>query len=188
MSRLSLRCNSRRSRIKQREGGPALPFVFLTSVIIFEKPVEGSSPLGLARFAREAQKLTGVPGEVDILVAGNRRIQALNLKFRKKDRPTDVLSFPHDLGGDIAISADVARQNARRFDHEIASELKILILHGMLHLAGYDHERDGGRMQRIENKLRAQLKLPGALIQRTRESGRAKAKSTSKPARGRRTR
>jgi len=169
-------------------GQPALPFVFATSVIIFEKAVEGSSPLGLARFAREAQKLAGVPGEVDILVAGNRRIQKLNLKFRRKDRPTDVLSFPHDRGGDIAISADFAVENARRFDHEVASELKILILHGMLHLAGYDHEGDGGRMEKLENKLRAQLKLPGALIERTVQRGRATAKSSSKPRGGRRTR
>ena len=157
-------------------------------MIIFEKAVEGSSPLGLARFAREAQKLAGVAGEVDILVAGNRRIQALNLKFRKKNRPTDVLSFPHDHGGDIAISADIALQNARRFDHAIANELKILILHAMLHLAGYDHESDAGRMERIENKLRAQLKLPGALIERTRERKPAKRKTSSNPDTGRRAR
>jgi probable rRNA maturation factor len=135
-------------------------------VIIFEKAVEGVSQPSLARFVRQAQKLAGVRGEVDILIAGNRRIQALNRRFSKKDKPTDVLSFPRDEGGDIAISADIARQNAARYNHSAAHELKVLVLHGMLHLAGHDHEADNGRMARLESKLRARLKLPASLIDR----------------------
>ena len=128
----------------------------------------------MARFARRAQRLAGVRGEVSILVAGNRRVQALNRRFRGKDKPTDVLSFPRDGGGDIAISADIARGNAARYGHSTASELKVLVLHGMLHLAGHDHETDDGAMAKLENKLRARLKLPVSLIDR---AGQAKTGS-----------
>jgi probable rRNA maturation factor len=139
-------------------------------VIIFEKPLSGVNRLALLRFARQAQRLAGVSGDVSILVAGNRRIQALNRRFRKKNKPTDVLSFPREGGGDIAISADIARQNAARYRHSAASELKVLMLHGMLHLAGHDHEKDNGRMENLEARLRARLKLPVSLIDRTRKA------------------
>lgn len=147
------------------EGGGSplcVPFV----VIIFEKALRGVDRTGMARFVRQAKKLAGVSGEVHILVAGNRRIQALNRRFRKKNKPTDVLSFPRDGGGDIAVSADIARQNATRYRHSAANELKVLVLHGMLHLAGHDHETDNGRMAKLESKLRAKLGLPGSLIGR----------------------
>jgi probable rRNA maturation factor len=135
-------------------------------VIIFEKAVKGVSAAGLAQFARRAQNLAGFAGEVNILVSGNRRLQDLNRRFGKKDRPTDVLSFAGAGIGDIAISAEMARQNADRYRHSVSDELKILLLHGMLHLAGYDHEADYGRMARREARLRAQLRLPGSLIAR----------------------
>lgn len=110
-------------------------------------------------------------GEVNVVITGNRQIQALNRRFRFKDKPTDVLSFPaaagDGLAGDIAISAQIARKNARSFGHSTAEELKILILHGMLHLAGYDHETDKGEMQRREDRLRRQFGLPATLIRRT---------------------
>lgn len=128
--------------------------------------MEGITRPGLARFARRAQKLAGVTGAVDILVSGNRRLQELNRRFRRKNKPTDVLSFPRPEGGDIAISAEIAGQNAGRYGHSPAAELKILILHGMLHLAGHDHESDNGRMARMEARLRAKLKLPASLIDR----------------------
>ena len=128
--------------------------------------MEGISRPGLARFARRAQKLAGVTGAVDILVSGNRRLQELNRRFRRKNKPTDVLSFPRPDGGDIAISAELARQNAGRYGHSAPAELKILILHGMLHLAGHDHESDNGRMAQMEARLRAELKLPASLIDR----------------------
>jgi probable rRNA maturation factor len=142
-------------------------------VIIFERVIEGVSRPALERFARKAQELTGVAGEVDVLIAGNRRLQQLNRHFRNKNRPTDVLSFPRIEGGDIAVSADMALANARRYRHPATQEIKILILHGMLHLAGYDHENDNGQMARKENKLRVQLKLPASLIDRAHTSKNA---------------
>ncbi|HEY6967637.1 MAG TPA: rRNA maturation RNase YbeY [Candidatus Angelobacter sp.] len=121
---------------------------------------------GLSTFARRVQRLAGVAGQVEVLITGNRRIRVLNRRFRKQDKPTDVLSFPRHDGGDIAISADLAAANAVRYGHAASDELKILILHGMLHLAGYDHERDNGEMAAREAALRRQFGLPGSLIAR----------------------
>lgn len=147
-------------------------------MVIFEPGISGASSRGLnaaqlQRFARRAQKLAEVQGEVDILISSNKRLRDLNRRFRRKNKPTDVLSFPRPSGGDIAISAQIAFENARRYDHNLATELKILVLHGMLHLAGYDHESDNGRMARAEARLRSQLKLPASLIDRTQSSGKA---------------
>ena len=118
------------------------------------------------------------------MVTGNREIQKLNKEFRKKNKPTDVISFPSEVNGvagDIAISAEIAQANARKLGHDAAAELKILILHGMLHLAGFDHEVDAGEMARKEARLRKQFRLPVGLIERAIEdrpraatAGRAK--------------
>lgn len=108
-----------------------------------------------------------------MLVTSSRELHDLNRRFRGKDKATDVLSFPaapiegDDNEGDIAISADIATENATRFGHTPLIELKILALHGILHLAGYDHETDNGKMARKESRLRRELKLPDALIERT---------------------
>lgn len=147
-------------------------------MVIFEAASSGASILGVSapqiqRFARRAQALAEVKGEVDILISSNARLRDLNRRFRRKNKPTDVLSFPRPSGGDIAISADTARENARLYGHSLADELKILVLHGMLHLAGYDHENDHGRMARAEARLRSQLKLPASLIDRTHSSGKS---------------
>ena len=135
-------------------------------MIIFEKAVDGVSHSALQRFARRAQKLARVKGEVAVLITSRRRVQALNRRFRRKDKPTDVLSFPGPNGGDIAICAEIARGNAGRLGHSVSDEVKVLVLHGMLHLAGYDHETDSGEMARAEARLRSRLKLPASLIQR----------------------
>ncbi len=82
------------------------------------------------------------------------------------------------MAGEIAISSDIARQNSERLGHSLANEVKILTLHGMLHLAGYDHERDDGEMARKEARLRRQMKLEASLIERTQ--------SHSQPRRNRR--
>lgn len=147
-------------------------------MVIFDPPISGASPRSvsaaqLQRFARRAQRLAEVQGEVDILIATNKRLRDLNRRFRRKNKPTDVLSFPRPSGGDIAISAQIARDNARLYGHSIADELKILVLHGMLHLAGYDHESDNGRMARVEARLRSQLKLPASLIHRAQSHGKS---------------
>src|SRR5215831_7536332 len=135
-------------------------------MVIFETAVNGVSATRMQLFVRQAQKLAKVAGEVDILISSNQRLRELNRRFRRKNKPTDVLSFPRPIGGDIAISAEIALENAARYGHAIADELKVLVLHGMLHLAGYDHESDNGRMARVEARIRARLKLPASLIDR----------------------
>lgn len=138
----------------------------------------------LERFVRRAQRLARTAGEVDILIAGDRRLHQLNRRFRGKNKPTDVLSFARNGdaeasgsptrpvlarwggGGDIAISADYARRSARFHGHSQKDELKILILHGLLHLAGHDHALDRGEMARLEARLRQQLRLPASLTER----------------------
>jgi probable rRNA maturation factor len=147
-------------------------------MVIFDPAISGASTRSvsaaqLQRFARRAQKLAEVQGEVDIMISSNQRLRDLNRRFRRKNKPTDVLSFPRPSGGDIAISAQIAFQNAQRYGHSLVNELKILVLHGMLHLAGYDHESDNGRMAHAESRLRSQLKLPGSLIDRTHSSGKS---------------
>ena len=123
----------------------------------------------VARFARRAQRALGLRGEIGILLTSSAAVRRLNRQFRKKDKTTDVLSFPAangEMAGDIAIALPVAAAQARRFGHALRDEVKLLVLHGLLHLAGYDHEQDGGRMARKEEKLRRMLALPGGLILR----------------------
>lgn len=123
----------------------------------------------LALFTTKARRAVGLRGELDIRITSNSEMRDLNRRFRRKNKPTDVLSFPSDTpkqAGDIAISAEIAADNAVMLGHSLETELKILILHGLLHLAGYDHEVDKGEMGAQENKLRERLKLPSSLIER----------------------
>jgi probable rRNA maturation factor len=101
------------------------------------------------------------------LIASDAELQKLNQKFRGKDYPTDVLSFPPD---DIAISFDRAAAQSAELGHSVEDELRILILHGLLHLAGMDHETDGGSMKRTEARWRKKLDLPSGLIERAKAS------------------
>jgi probable rRNA maturation factor len=140
-------------------------------VVIFHKPVRGLSQAALSRFVLRAQRTARLPGKVTVLVTSSRALRRLNRQFRGKDQPTDVLSFAVEdasakFAGDIAISVDVARRNARQLGHSPAEEVKILALHGLLHLAGYNHERDAGEMARKEHRLRKSLRLPVALLER----------------------
>ena len=144
-----------------------------TTLVILRKPVKDVSLTSLLRFAARAQTAVRLRGEVTVLVTGNRELQKLNREFRSKNQPTDVISFPaeaHGIAGDIAISADIARSNGQELGHGTLTELKILILHGMLHLAGLDHEADNGEMARKETRLRRQLGLPAGLIERVNGS------------------
>lgn len=142
-------------------------------MVIFKKKLTGASSASLSGFLKRAQRAAGLRGEVNVLVAGRGEIRALNRRYRGQDKATDVLSFPADGGagkdfaGDIAISVEDAARSARRLGHTPAEELKVLLLHGILHLAGYDHERDNGAMARVEQKLRVQLGLPVTLIARS---------------------
>lgn len=88
--------------------------------------------------------------------SGDREMRRVNRQFRGKDKPTDVLSFPGDEGhlGDILISVPTARRQALEAGHPAERELKVLLLHGVLHCLGYDHETDQGEMERLERRLR----------------------------------
>ena len=114
-------------------------------------------------------------GEVSLAFVSDAAIRALNREHRRKDAPTDVLSFPSDeprFLGDIVIAAGVARRQARRAGHGFGVEARVLALHGLLHLLGYDHEheKDGGRMRALEARLRRRGGLTEGLIER--EGGR----------------
>ena len=147
----------------------ALPFILGCRLVIVHSTVQGVSARALEQFAARARRAAGVRGEVDVLVTSSAELRRLNRRFRGKNKATDVLSFASadGIAGDIAISAEFGVRNARHLGHTAADELKILILHGLLHLAGYDHETDGGAMAREEARLRRALGLPVALIERT---------------------
>jgi probable rRNA maturation factor len=106
-----------------------------------------------------------------VAIVPDRRIRDLNRRYRRTDRVTDVLSFPSEERGylgDVVIAAGVARRQARDAGHSLQTELRVLALHGLLHLLGYDHERDAGRMARLEARLRRQGGLREGLIERHR--------------------
>ena len=126
----------------------------------------------LAAFLAEAAQAAGLRGDISVLLTGDAHIRRLNREFRHKDQPTDVLSFPaahsadRHIGGDLAISVETAARQAREAGHSLATELQILVLHGLLHLAGYDHETDSGQMARKEAALRRRFGLAHGLIER----------------------
>ena len=110
-------------------------------------------------------------GDLSIAIVSDRRMRALNRQFRGKDAVTDVLSFPAEsrgFMGDIVIAAGVSKRQARDAGHSAQTELRVLALHGLLHLLGYDHEADDGRMARAEARLRRKAGLPEGLIERGR--------------------
>jgi len=124
---------------------------------------------GLRRFLAAAQRAVELRGPVGVRLMDDASIRTLNQQFRGQDRPTDVLSFPSGEAGyrgDLAISLDTAARQARTRHHGLDQEVRVLLLHGLLHLAGYDHETDDGQMRRRERDLRRQLGLPPGLIER----------------------
>ena len=142
-------------------------------MVICQKRVAGLTSLALDRFLARARRAAGLKGIVNVLITTSAEMKSLNRRFRGKDKPTDVLSFSADpdiqkqLAGEIAISVEIATKNARALGHSPAEEVKILVLHGVLHLRGFDHECDNGQMARREKQLRAKLHLPQGLIERT---------------------
>ena len=160
----------------------ALPFIWTSShgegLVIIQERVAGLSEAALAKFLTRARRAAGLRGSVSVLVTSSRELQGLNRRFRGKNKPTDVLSFPampglmRGFAGDVAISAEIAARNARRLGHTAADEIRILTLHAVLHLAGYDHEQDNGQMERKEHRLRRSLELPIGLIERRKREGR----------------
>jgi len=133
-------------------------------------------------------------GTMSVAIVSDARVRALNRQYRKKDTATDVLSFPAfapsalrrgkppafapsalrrgkppgdgEFLGDVVIASGVAARQAREAGHSLATELRVLALHGLLHLLGYDHERDDGRMARLERRLRRRGGLREGLIER----------------------
>jgi probable rRNA maturation factor len=132
----------------------------------------------LARFLLEAQSQARLRGKVTVLLTTDRTLRRLNREFCGIDKATDVLSFPASnsritgVAGDLAISVPTASRQAIEQGHSLAHEIKVLILHGLLHLAGFDHETDDGRMARRERLLRTRLNLPAGLIERSHLSQR----------------
>ena len=148
-------------------------------MIVYEPAVELKLPRAarprrreLVRFLRRAIGATGLVGEVSVLLTGDSAVRALNRKYRHKDKATDVLSFSatetaEGVAGDLVISLETAFLQAKERGHTLEMEIKVLLLHGLLHLAGYDHEADNGTMHRKEARLRRELGLKSGLIERT---------------------
>lgn len=144
-----------------------------------------------------------VSGHLTVALVSDARMRALNREFRRQDYATDVLSFPAsaegpggagaagppDSGrprraaelGDVVVATGVARRQARQAGHSERTELRVLALHGLLHLLGYDHEEpaDAGTMARIERQWRRKGGLPAGLIDRAEATGRARRASRS---------
>ena len=127
----------------------------------------------LRKFGSELAKSIGQGRPFCCLVTNDEELRRLNREFLNHDYPTDVLSFPaaEEGGelGELAISIERADVQARQHEHALIDELLILMLHGVLHLRGMDHERDRGEMARAERKLRKELGLPNGLIARARK-------------------
>ncbi len=153
--------------------------------LLFRHPARRVRRAPLREFLGELERHVARGKSLDCLVSDDRELRSLNRRFRGKDYATDVLSFPlpvvtrhgqaarngHSRAslGEIAISLDRAREQAARHGHSIEQELRILMLHGALHLAGLDHESDHGEMERAERRWRKHFGLPTGLIDRSRD-------------------
>jgi probable rRNA maturation factor len=166
--------DGRRALARRRSGRGAANRV-LRVVVTDERGQRVAAP-GLAAWLRRVAPARA-RGVVTIALVSEVRVRALNREFRGKDSGTDVLSFPASpqppipnprFLGDVVIARQVARRQARAAGHDELTELKILSLHGLLHLLGYDHERDDGRMLRTEQRLRRKGGLREGLIERAR--------------------
>ncbi|HEY2018081.1 MAG TPA: rRNA maturation RNase YbeY [Bryobacteraceae bacterium] len=142
------------------------------STVVFRRVPAGLARQTVERFARKLEREVAKGRAFDCLIAGDAELRRLNREYRGKDYATDVLSFPSGTGhagsplGDVAISLARARAQAREFGHTVEQEIQVLMLHGLLHLLGMDHEDDRGQMARAEKKWRARLGLPNGLIER----------------------
>lgn len=140
------------------------------STVTFRRVPAGLRKRAIENFAHRLQSEVTKGRVFDCLITGDAELRKLNREYRRKDYPTDVLSFPSaalETLGDIAISTGRARAQAREFGHSLEDEIRILMLHGVLHLMGMDHESDSGKMARAEKRWRARLSLPNGLIERS---------------------
>jgi probable rRNA maturation factor len=140
--------------------------------LLFRSPTPGLSRRDVREFAKRLESEVAGGRAFHCLITGDPELRRLNCDFRHQDCATDVLSFPagsaNGFLGDIAISFERARRQAAEYGHAVGQEIEILMLHGLLHLLGMDHETDLGRMARAESKWRAALGLPRSLIERVR--------------------
>ena len=128
----------------------------------------------LTRFARKLSSNLAKGKHFECLITDDRELQRLNKSFLKRDYPTDILSFPAaDQSftiGECAISVERADEQSRQFGHTLIQEIEILMLHGVLHLMGLDHENDSGAMAQAEQRWRTEFKLPQTLIERSQST------------------
>lgn len=141
-------------------------------IVLFRRAPAELNRRDLERFAGTLRDVVAKGAGFTCLITGDSDLRRLNREFLGKDYPTDVLSFPTpapDGGlGEMALSAARARAQAAQFGHSLDCEIRILMLHGLLHLMGMDHETDRGRMRRAESRWRQKLGLPAGLIERVR--------------------
>lgn len=147
-------------------------------IVLFRRAPAELNRRNLERFARTLRGEVAKGAGFTCLIAGDTELRRLNRDFLGKDYATDVLSFPVGQAsrpvllpacptlGEIAISATRARAQAAAFGHSLENEIRILMLHGLLHLLGMDHETDRGQMKRAEARWRQRLSLPTSLIER----------------------
>jgi probable rRNA maturation factor len=143
---------------------------FEQTTLLFHSATPGLSRRLSRTFAKRLESEVTLGRPFTCLITSDLELRRLNHEFRKQDCATDVLSFPsrQTLGflGDVAISFQHARRQAAEYGHAVDQEIEILMLHGVLHLLGMDHEKDRGRMARAENKWRAAFGLPRSLLAR----------------------
>ena len=139
------------------------------SSILYRIPARALRRRPLLEFARRLENDIAGGRPFECLITDDDELRGLNSQFRCEDSATDVLSFPAASNGqlgEIAISFDHAREQAAEYGHTVDEEVRVLMLHGVLHLMGMDHERDHGEMHRIELRWRQRLGLPAGLIER----------------------
>jgi probable rRNA maturation factor len=140
-------------------------------LVLFRRAPARLERQALKEFARTLRDLVAKGRGFHCLISDDRELRRLNRQFLGADYATDVLSFPlndNGLLGELAISADRAAAQAREFGHSQIDEIRILMLHGVLHLVGMDHQIDRGAMARAEARWRKKLHLPVGLIGRMR--------------------
>jgi probable rRNA maturation factor len=141
------------------------------TTLLFQVATPGLARRDARAFAKRLETEVAGGRGFCCLITNDAELRRLNRQFRKKDLATDVLSFPaledsNGVLGEIAISFETARQQAAERRHAVGQEIELLMLHGVLHLIGMDHEADNGQMARAERKWRASLGLPAGLIER----------------------
>ena len=139
--------------------------------LLFQVATPGLARRGARAFAKLLETEVAGGRSFCCLVTNDKELRRLNRQFRKKDYATDVLSFRLENAGDsvlgeIAISFDKAKQQAEEHGHAVGDEVALLMLHGVLHLLGMDHETDRGQMARAERQWRSSLGLPAGLTER----------------------